>query len=122
MLVALITVLFLSGGSQSQLLDGLNAAGKRVETTVVAGDRRAEAKAIIKKMKSKAKGHEKEFKQVAKSLKNIFSEHEFSESEANEIWQQYFEGTVDFRREMVVLQFELRDQISREEWNAIFAD
>ena len=122
MLVALITVLFLSGGSQSQLLDGLNAAGKRVETTVVAGDGRAEAKAIIKKMKSKVKSHEKEFKQVAKSLKNIFSGHEFSELEANEIWQQYFEGAVDYRREMVVLQFELRDQISREEWKAIFAD
>ncbi len=73
-------------------------------------------------MKSKAKGHEKEFKQVAKSLKNIFSEHDFSESEANETWQQYIERTVDYRREMVVLQFELRDQISREEWNTIFAD
>lgn len=119
MLIALLTILFLGGGTTS-VMSFLDDTGDSIKTVVVDDERRKEAFATVKLMEKRSKGHEKSFRRLIKDLKKKLRDHSHDESVFDAMWDQHYELANEYSADMVDLRFELKDQLTREEWAQVF--
>lgn len=122
MLIALMTILFLGGGSGSNLMAFISEVNKEVKVTVVDEDRREAALDTLKAMKQHLKEQGKAKDAVFKRLKQVLQDHSVSGDSVEAIWAEHFSSTHDANRKLADLRFELREQLTREEWEAVFAE
>ena len=120
MLIALFTILFLGGGSTFGPILYFDEALDHVEAAIVEDDRRKEATATLKTMKKRSKDHSKNFKGLAKDQYSDASAHDATDEGLEAFWDKYFELNSEYTNDIVDLRFELRDQLSRDEWEALF--
>ena len=78
MLIALMTILFLGGGSGSNLMAFISEVNDEVEVTVVDEDRREAALDTLKAMKQHLKEQGKAKDAVFKRLKQVLQDHSVS--------------------------------------------
>ena len=121
MLIALITILFLGGSSDSAVLDYIADTRKSVKTVIVDDERRKEVTNTLKAMKKRTSGRAKSARQVAKRLKSALADHDASEATINAAWDDYFAMTDAYNNDMIDLRFDLKEQLSREEWQELFS-
>jgi hypothetical protein len=121
MLIALITILFLGSSGDSAVLDYIADTRKSVKTVIVDDERRKEVTSTLKTMKNRTSGRAKSARQVAKQLKSALAEHDASEANINAAWDDYFAMTDAYNNDMIDLRFELKEQLSREEWQELFS-
>ena len=119
MLIALLTILFL-GASSSGLLDYIAESRDNVKAVMVKDDRRDAALDTLKAMKKITKGRNKDVKRVSKELRKAFAGADTSDEQLEAIWNRYFVAVNQYDHEIVDLRFELKDQLTREEWEAVF--
>lgn len=119
MLIALLTILFLGGGTTS-VMSFLDDTGDSIKTVVVDDERRKEAFATVKLMEKRSKGHEKSFRRLIKDLKKKLRDHSHDESVFDAMWDQHYELANEYSADMVDLRFELKDRLTREEWAQVF--
>jgi len=120
MLIALLTILFL-GASSSGLLDYIAESRDNVKAVMVKDDRRKEALDTLKAMKKITKARSKQVKRVSRGLKKAFAGADTSDEQLEAIWNRYFVAVNQYDHEIVDLRFELKDQLTREEWEAVFS-
>jgi len=120
MLIALLTILFLGGGTTG-VLSFLGDTEDAVKSVVVDDDRRKQARATISAMEKRTKNHDKAFRSLIKQLKKEMRDHADNESDLDQMWEQRFELANDYNADMVDYRFELREQLTREEWEQVFA-
>lgn len=118
MLVALLTLLFLGGGSTNAMLAYIADSKPLVKEAVVDETRRADALATLKDMKLEQKDYEKVVKKTVKELKARLATDASATSE--DFWQKFFAAKQASDEQMLDLRFQLRDQMTREEWQAVF--
>ena len=121
MLIALFTILFL-GASSTGLLDYIAESKDNVKAVMVKDDRRDAALDTLKAMKKITKGRNKDVKRVSKELRKAFAGADTSDEQLEEIWNRYFVAVNQYDHQMVDLRFELKDQLTREEWTAVFSE
>lgn len=121
MLAALLAILFLSGGT-SAFLDYIADSQDAVKTVMVKDDRRKEALNILKTMKKSSKGYNKQVKRLIKELGNLLENREDNTLEIAAIGDQHFQEVEKFNKEILDLRFELKGQVTREEWIQIFRE
>jgi len=119
MLIALFTILFLSASSTG-LLDYIAESRDNVKAVMVKDDRRDAALDTLKAMKKITKGRNKDVKRVSKELRKAFAGADTSDEQLEAIWNGYFVAVNQYDHEIVDLRFELKDQLTREEWEAVF--
>jgi len=119
MLIALMTIMLL-GGSGSAVLAYIADAGDAVKEVVAEEPRREEALGILKQLKKNRQQQDKAVKGLIKSLEADIRDHATAESEIDALWVEYFEQTRSANARMVELRFELREQLTREEWEQVF--
>jgi hypothetical protein len=120
MLIALFTILFL-GGSDTGMLDFIADTQDEVKLVMEKDDRQKEALATLKTMKKLTDGHNKMVKGASKDLSNTLSTDEGTDAEIDAIWDTYFSQRADYNQEMLGLRYQLKDQMTREEWQQVFA-
>ena len=121
MLIALFTILYL-GASSTGLLDYIAESTDNVESAMVNDERRKAALGTLKAMKKITKARNKQVKRVSKELRTAFAGADTSDQELEEIWNGHFVAVNRYDHEMVELRFELKDQLTREEWAAVFSE
>jgi hypothetical protein len=119
MLIALFTILFLSASSTG-LLDYIAESRDNVKAVMVKDDRRDAALDTLKAMKKITKGRNKDVKRVSKELRKAFAGADTSDEQLEVIWNGYFVAVNQYDHEIVDLRFELKEQLTREEWEAVF--
>ncbi len=121
MLIALMTILFLGGGGASSATL-INIANNQdvIEEVVLDEDRRDQAVETLKSMKKLAKDQNKAKKSVFKELETAFGEHESSANIVDAIWDDYYRQVNEFSNEAIDLRFQLKDQLTRDEWGQVF--
>ncbi len=119
MLIALFTILFL-GGSATQLLDDIGDVRDRVKIVMPKNDQRKEALSHLKTMEKRTESRIKLVKQNAKAMSKALEDHGVTDADFDAIWTGYVQGIDEYHRDMIDLRFELKQHISREEWDAIF--
>ena len=121
MLIALLTVLFLGGASiDNPVLNYIGETQKSLETVVVDFERRKEASSILKAMKKRTSEHSKTARPIAKRMKKALAVHDASEPGVNAAWDEYFAVRDSYNIDMVNLRVDLKEQLSREEWQVLF--
>jgi len=120
MLIALITILLL-GGSNTGMLDFIAGTQDEVEVVMEKDDRRKEALNTLKAMEKRTNGHNKMVNSASKDINKTLSNYEATDAEIDTIWEGYFAERADYNRDILDLRFQLKDQMTREEWQQVFA-
>jgi hypothetical protein len=121
MLIALFTILFL-GGSDTGMLDFIADSQDAVKVVMEKDDRRKEVLATLKETKKRTKAYNKTVKGAAKDMSRILSSDNPTDAELDSSWDVYFASRADYNRDMLDLRFQLKDQMTREEWQRVFAE
>jgi len=121
MLIALFTILLL-GGSSTGMLDFVADTQDTVKVVMEKDDRRKEALATLKETKKRTEAHNKMLKGTAKDMNKILSSDDVTDADIDTIWDAYFAQRADYNRDMLDLRFQLKDQMTREEWQQVFAE
>jgi len=120
MLIALYTIFFLGGGGAFGPMDFIDEALDNTKSAIVDDDRRKEATASLKTMKARTKQHTKAIKGLSKEFDSGVSEHDIADEDIDAIWDQFFVLDSEYAGDIVEIRFELRDQVTREEWELLF--
>jgi len=120
MLIALLTILFLGGSIDNPVLDYIGETQKNLETVVVDFERRKEASSILKAMKKRTSEHSKAARPLAKRMEKALAVHDASEPDVNAAWDKYFAVRGSYNIDMINLRVDLKEQLSREEWQVLF--
>jgi hypothetical protein len=121
MLIALFTMLLL-GGTPSGMLDELALIQDNIEAVMVKDERQKAASGVVKTMEKKTEDQNKQVGKYAKQLDKALSDHDFSTVEIDELWSEYHALRRNYQLSMVYLRFELKEHVTREEWQQVFAE
>jgi len=119
MLIALFTILIL-GGSSTGMLDFIADTQDTVKVVMEKDDRRKEALSTLKAIKKRTEAHNKMVKGSSKDLNKALTDNDVSEADIDTIWYRYFAQREAYNRDMLDLRFQLKDQMTREEWQQVF--
>lgn len=119
MLIALMTILFL-GGSTSGMLDFLGDTKDTVKTVMPTDDRQKAALDTVKAMKKKAEALNKQVRRSSKNLSKVLKTDNVTDADIEAIWSVYYTARSQYSSDMLDLRYELKEQLSREEWAQIF--
>ena len=122
MIAALIAVLFLAGGGALGYIYDIDKIETGVKTLVKDEPRRSEALEILESMKTNNSSYADSLAGVADEWQVVLSDQVATDTNLDAIWKQYLQDMDDFQREFVDLRFELKEQLNREEWAAIFPE
>lgn len=122
MLIALMTILFLGGGGSSAVLAYVADSHDAVKDVMVDDQRRDDVLETLKEFKSLAKEQNKASQNILKQLREELREHAPSDAKVESAWTSHYRQLRETNAEAVELRFRLREQLSREEWEQIFAD
>lgn len=119
MLIALIAAMLLGGGSLG-IMDFLAETKADVKVVVVDQDRRAAALATLKDMKKRASTMNKQTRKSVKQLNKTLQPHDIDEAAVEAIWAEHFERVDQYNRDMIDYRFQLKEHVTREEWQQLF--
>ena len=120
MLIAILTILFL-GGSSTGVLDFIADARDGVKEVMLKDERRTEALDTLKAAKKMTKARNKQVKRVSRELRKAFAGADTSDETLDAIWTDHFVAVNQYDHEILDLRFKLKDQLTREEWEAVFS-
>ena len=121
MLIALITMLLL-GGSSTSVLNFIADTTDNVKIVMPKGEAQKAALGTLKAMKKRTSAHNKIVSKTAKEISKTLGDHEASVDDVQAIWATYYAEVHNRNSDMLDLRFELKEHISREEWQRVFDD
>ena len=121
MLIALFTILFL-GSSSTGMLDYIAETQDTIKIVMPKDDRRNEVLGIVKALKKRTNAHNKMVKRASKDLNNTLSSDQVADADIETIWDAYFSQRAVYNQDMLDLRFQLKDQMTREEWQQVFVE
>lgn len=118
MLIAIY--LFLTGGGSSFVtLDFIEEKEDLVAVVVMDDARKKSSLGITKQMTSRVKKFQKQRSGSIKQVKKLIAENSGVET-IDSVLSTHFEQYKQYSADMLDLRFELKDQITEKEWQAIF--
>ena len=121
MLVALITILLLGGGT-STFLDYIADSKAAVKTVMIKDSGQQAALDILKAMKKSSKSHNKQIRKTIKELGKHLEVRHDNVAEIAAIGDRHFENIELYNSDILDLRFELKEHVTREEWAQIFPE
>ena len=122
MLAAIIAVLFLGGAASNAVLSYVAETKSNVSDVIEEPDRRSEIKATLGEMKKRSKAQNKASRQILKRLQGELGEHEANAAAIESVLDDHLASLNEYNEDMIDLRFQLKDQLSRDEWTALFGD
>jgi hypothetical protein len=120
MLIALFTIFFL-GGSSTAMLDYVADTQDIVKVVMEKDDRRKETLGTLKVMKKRVNAHNKLVKRTLKDLNKTLTSDEVTDADIDAIWDTYSSARAAYNQDVLDLRYQLRDQMTREEWQQVFS-
>ena len=119
MLVALLTILLLGGGS-NPLIGDIQFVEEQVKLVMEKSNQRKSALGTLDEMAKQTKQRDKTLGKTRKKLKKLVADHSSSFEDTEKLWSELTSERTKFHADMIGLRFELKGHISREEWAEIF--
>ena len=119
MLIALMTIFILGGGSFGPMVY-FDEARDNAKSAIIDDDQRKLVRDDLKSMKSRAKQYTKSVKGITKDLQKEFGDHAAGEADLDVYWDQVFALNASLSEDIIDMRFALRDKVSREEWTGLF--
>jgi len=109
------------GGSSSGVLDYIADTKANIKQVMPKGDQQKAALTTVKAMKKRSKSRNKVAKNTAKALDKAYEDHAGGGKEVEAVWNELFVEMGQYNHDMLDLRFELKEQISRDDWEKIFS-
>ena len=119
MLIALLTILLLGGGS-NPLIGDIQFVEEQVKLVMEKNDARKSALGTLDEMTKLTKQRDKTLGKKRTKVKKLVADHSSSPEDTDRLWSELTSERARFHVDIVKLRFELKDHISREEWADIF--
>ena len=119
MLIALLTIFLLGGGSFGPM-EFFDQAKDTSKTAIADDDQRKEVQATLKTMTSRAKGYSKDANKVMKDMRKGFSDHEALAEHFDGFFTVMAALNTAYSNDIIEMRFDLRDQVTREQWADLF--
>ncbi len=113
-------LLFLGGGG-TQLLENIGVYDDRAKAVIADEDRRDQARDVLDSMKERTEARNEMVKDAGEELGELIEDQGVADAQLDAVWDQYMTEIAAYHRDMIDLRFELKQQVNREEWQAIFA-
>ncbi len=120
MLIALMTILFL-GGSTTGLLDFIAQTEDNIKIVMEKDARQKGALATVKEMKKRTKARNKQVNKSRKDLSKVLADPEATGADIDATWDTFYAEVESYNADMLDLRFELRDRLTRDEWQQVFS-
>jgi hypothetical protein len=120
MLIALFTILIL-GGSSTGMLDFIADTQDEVKVVMQKDDRRKEALSTLKAMKKLTDARNKMVKATSKDMSKTLSMEDVTDADIDTVWDAYFAHRAAYNQDILDLRYQLKSQVTREEWQQVFA-
>lgn len=120
MIVALMTLLLLGGGT-TYLLETIDFYEDRMEDVIPEGERRNQAEAAFDAMEDSADRRHDAVGDVADQLAKLLQDTDVADADLEPVLAQYRDAIATYYREMIDHRFELKEHVTREEWQQIFS-
>ena len=91
-----------------------------IKVVMVRDDRRREALGTLKAMKKRTNARSKMVRRATKNLNKALDQDNIDAADIDAIWDGYFAEIDQYDHDMLDLRYQLKEQINREEWEAIF--
>ena len=120
MLIALLTILLLGGGSTATLAY-IADTQDNVKIVMAKDERRKDALSTLKAMKKRTNARNKQVRQSMKDLRKELGQDNVDSADIDAIWDTYIATEDQYDHDMLDLRWELKGHINREEWQEIFS-
>jgi hypothetical protein len=120
MLTALVIVLLLGGSITSSLLDYIADGRDEAKVVIVEDDRRKNVLDTFKKLRKRTEAQHEQVKSSGKQLASVLASAGLQNADMDKAWWMYFERVDIYNADMLDLRYELREQLTRDEWERIF--
>ena len=120
MLIALYTIFVLGGGGSFGPMIFIDEAIHQTKIVIVDKDRQKEVTTSLKAMNKRSKEYVSVVKKAIKGLTPTSNPHDTNAEELDAFWTEIFKQNARYSSDIIDMRFELRDQLSREEWEGIF--
>ena len=121
MLVATMIALLFLGSGAGYLASGIDQTHDNIEDRIADENTRKAALEIVERMTDTTKEHGDADNDGEKALLELIQDYETTTAELQTHLAASYDQRVEYQQQMLGLRFELRDVLSREEWNKVFA-
>jgi hypothetical protein len=120
MLTTLIIVLLLGGSITTSLLDNIADGRDEAKAVIVEDGRRKDVLDTFKKLRKRTEVQQEQVKSSGKQLASVLASAGLQNADIDNAWRMYFERVDVYNADMLDLRYELREQLTRDEWELIF--
>ena len=113
-------VLLLGGSVTSSLLDYIADGRDAAKAVIVEDDRRKDVLDTFKKLRKRTEVQQEQVKKSGKQLASVLASGGLQYADTDKAWWKYFERVDIYNADMLDLRYELREQLTRDEWERIF--
>ena len=121
MLIAtLLTLLFLGSGA-NMMLDGIDHMKDNIKSEIVDESARKAALDVVDRLEDTAKDYADADSDDEKELLRLIQQYETTTEELKNNMDASFKQRIQYQQEMLVLRFELKNKLNREQWERVFS-
>ena len=120
MLIALMTILFL-GGSTTGLLEFIAQTEDNIKIVMEKDARQKGALTTVKEMKKQTTARNKQVNKSRKELSKLLGDPGATEADIDATWNIFYAEVESYNADMLDLRFELRERLTRDEWQQVFS-
>ena len=122
MLIATLIALLFLGSGANMMLDGIDQTKDNIKAAIVEESTRKAALDIVDKLEDTAKDYAKADSEDEKELLKLIQQYETTTAELQNNLDASFQQRIQYQQEMLALRFELKDKLSREQWDKVFTE
>jgi|GEM_PF-2157311 len=121
MLIATLMALLFLGSGAGQMMDGIDQMHDSIKSEIADEDTRKAALGIADRMKDSTKNFADIDADGENELLELIQQYETTTADLQKHLDAAYQQRINYQQAMLALRFELKDGLSREQWNKVFA-
>ena len=121
MLIATMLYLLFSGSGASMMLDGIDHMKDNIKSGIAEESARKAALDIVDRLEDATKDYTDADSDDEKELLKLIQQYETTTEELKTNMDASYQQRIKYQQEMLVLRFELKNKLSREQWEKVFS-
>lgn len=121
MLIATILTLLFLGSDAGLMADGIDQMHDNIKDRIVDESTRKAALGVVDSMKDTTKDYAKADNDGEKELLKLIQQYGTTTEQLQSHLDASYEQRVEYQQQMLVLRFELKNKLSREQWEKVFS-
>jgi len=121
MLIATLVALLFLGSGASMMIDGIDQTKDSIKSEIVDESARKAALDIVEKLEDTARDYAKADANDEKVLLKLVQQYGTTNADLKNNMDASYQNRLQYQQQMLALRFELKDKLTREQWDKVFS-